>query len=104
MESILLFLQTVSPIGVIALLALVIFVLVKDSWGDRKRNLVIEDVGGNEDEITLLMLNSKLDKIADNHLHELPEMKQTLDRIEQKQNSQGERLASVEASIKILLK
>lgn len=43
-------------------------------------------------------------KIATNHTHELPEMKKQLDRIEEKQSSQSERLARVETAIKFIQK
>ena len=48
----------------------------------------------------------KLDKIADNHLHELPDMKRAVDRIEEKlddiyriSSSHGERISKIEGRI-----
>lgn len=48
----------------------------------------------------------KLDKIADNHLHELPEMKRAVDRIETKMDelykissSHGERISKIEGKL-----
>ena len=110
MKEILEFANTISPIGVIALLAIVILQITKNSGVIGKlRGTQIRDADkvSNKkitEKIDLFTLNSKLDKITNNHLHELPEMKRTLDRIEEKQNLQGERLACVETSVKILLK
>ena len=110
MKEILAFANTASPIGVIALLAIVILQLVKNSGIIGKlRGTQMNDaykVANKEitEKIDLFTLNAKLDKIANNHLHELPEMKKTLDRIEEKQGLQGERLSCVETAIKILLK
>lgn len=110
MEPILLFAKEASPIGVIALLVIVILQLVRSSGIIVKlRGTQVNDkdkVSNKEinDNIDMNMLNLKLDKIANNHLHELPEMKKTLDRIESVQREQGERLACVETTVKILLK
>lgn len=52
----------------------------------------------------LCEIHRRLDQIAENHLHELPEMKQILDRMEVEQVKQGNRLTSVETKIEILLK
>lgn len=103
MDTILTFANTVSPLGIIALLVVVIFYLVggKKLFGNKEDS--IENKSDN-DIIDLAMLNRKLDTIASNHLHELPEMKQILDRIEAKQIQQGERIAGVEAKLEILLK
>lgn len=104
METILTFAQTVSPIGVIALLVIVVFQLTGG------KNLVDKFKGtqvpkeNNNDTVNLDTINKKLNLIASNHLHELPDMKLALDRIELKQSEQGERLAGVEAKIQILLK
>lgn len=110
MKEILEFANTLSPIGVIALLAIVILQITKNSGIIGKlRGTQMNDadkVANKEitEKIDLFTLNAKLDKIANNHLHELPEMKKTLDRIEEKQSIQGERLAGVEATIKVLLR
>lgn len=53
-----------------------------------------------------LEIMKKLDKIADNHLHELPDMKKTIDRIEAKMDelykvssSHGERISKIEGKL-----
>ena len=61
MESLFQFLTTVQPIGVITLLGLIIFILVKGKKLEEGQN-----------------------EITTNHLHGLPEMADTLKRIEEK--------------------
>ena len=110
MKELLEFANDVSPLGVIAILAIVIWQLTKNSGVIQKiRGTQINDKDkvsnqGSTDTIDLGVLNKKLDLLASNHLHELPEMKRTLDRIESKQEKQGERLAGLEAQVDILLK
>lgn len=110
MSEILLFAEKASPSAIIALLVIVILFLVRGSGVlDRLRGTQISDKDKVEykaesDEIDLKGIFAKLKKIETNHLHELPEMKQTLDRIEAKQREQGERIAGVEASVNILIK
>ena len=53
-------LNTLSPLAVIALLAVILFTVLKNK----------EEVAG------------KVDNLADNHLHDLPEVLATLQRIE----------------------
>lgn len=109
MEDILSFVKELSPLGVIALLAVAIIYLIKNgALIIKMRGTQVNDkdkVSNKEitDNVDMMVLNTKLDKIANNHLHELPEMKKTLDRIESTQTKQGERLAVVETTVKILL-
>lgn len=102
MEDIIQFAQTVSPLGVIAILAIIIFQLVDGKGLMRKIRGTQIDRTVNE-AITLVSLNSKIDKIANNHLHELPDMKKSIDRIEYKLDemtrigsSHGERISKLE--------
>lgn len=76
--SLLTLLNTLSPLAVIALLGLVIFMLVKA----RAKNLL--DVG------------DKVDLLSSNHLHELPEIAETLRRIEVKL---GEEFSYIKAKL-----
>jgi len=110
MKEILEIANTISPLAVIALLALAVLYLARNSSlmvrirgtqiNDRQK--VSEKV--DTDATNLEIINKKLDLIMENHLSELPEMKKTLDRIESVQREQGERLACVETATKILLK
>jgi|ERR1035437_1004702 hypothetical protein len=103
MESILLFAQTISPLGVIALLVIVILQLVRNTGiVGRLRGTQTKKVSADTDSFDIL--NTKLDKIMVNHLHELPRLVETVDRIEIKLNAQGERLVGVETAIKYIVK
>jgi len=93
MKEIIEFAQTVSPLGVIAILAIIIFQLVDGKGLMKKIRGTQVDRTVNE-AITLISLNSKIDKIANNHLHELPDMKKSIDRIEQKMDSMIEKSSS----------
>lgn len=110
METILTFAQTISPLGIIALLVIVIYQLVQNTGIIGKlRGTQMDDkstVASKTltDNVDLAVLNSKLDSIANNHLHELPEMKLQLDRMEGRQQEQGERLTRVETKVEVLLK
>lgn len=99
------FIQTVSPLGVIAILCIIIFQLV-----DGKK--LMQRIRGTQQDreniqtgtiITLATLNGKIDKVMGNHLHELPEMKASIDRIESTVNELkdnfGNRLTRVETII-----
>ena len=109
MKEILQLATQASPLAVIAILALIIWQLVKNSTVIQKlRGTQLSDkdrVDNKEitDRIDLREINGKLNTIMTNHLHELPEMKKTLDRMEAKQGSLCERLAGVEAKVEILL-
>ena len=108
-DSILLFAQTVSPLGVIALLVIVIFMMVKNTGkveqlfsGQTSDTKAVRDKAVN-DAFDWSMLNSKLDEIKYNHLHGLPEMADGLKRIEakvdsiaDKQEKQGNRITVLE--------
>jgi hypothetical protein len=63
-------LNTLSPLAVIALLGVVIYKLV---GGNKSLTSLSEDS------------SSRLNEIATNHLHELPDMAETLRRIEKQQ-------------------
>ena len=117
MNELLNFANTVSPLGVIFLLVYVVIVLLRNSnivgkirggqVVDRENVIQKTDsdvVSLNKISNKLDNLNNRLDKIADNHLHGLPEMKKSLERIEVEQNKQGNRLSSVETAIKFLAK
>jgi hypothetical protein len=110
MTELLLFAEKASPTAIIALLAIVILFLVKNSGVlERLRGTQLSDKNKVEyksesDEVDLKSIFAKLKKIETNHLHELPEMKETLDRIEAKQNQQGERIAGIEGQVAILIK
>ncbi len=69
------FLTNVQPIGVIALLGIVIYMLVKEQKGLWRRQNAATETDDHGQPITLKT-------IATNHLHELPEMAETLRRME----------------------
>lgn len=50
--------------------------------------------------VTLDLLGAKLDKIAGNHLHGLPDMEKSLERIESKQDRMVELLTQINTKIK----
>ena len=109
MTELLLFAEKASPTAIIALLVVVILFLVKNSGIlGRLRGTQLSDTSkvkykSESDEVDLKSIFAKLKKIETNHLHELPEMKQILDRIEARQNQQGEKLAGIEAQVAILI-
>lgn len=103
--------QTISPLGVIALLVIIILYLVKNDGllsilrGSRKT----QELDANVipvDKLEVEKILKHLIQIETNHLHELPAMKQSIDRIEKMQMSmideqvkQGNRITSVEAQL-----
>jgi len=74
--SLLQVLNSLSPLAVIALLAVIIFMMVQQNKGTAKQEQVNE--------------------IRDNHLHDLPQMLETLQRIEVKL---GEEFAYIRAKL-----
>ena len=106
MNEILAFAQSASPLGVIALLVIVIFQLVGGKNVIDKIRGVQKDKAELLDEkiVTLESLNRKISTIANNHLHELPEMKKTIDKIATDvsfiKDNYGNRLTAVETEIK----
>lgn len=108
----------VSSIGVIAIMAVIIYQLItgKNLIG-RTRKVELKDHSQAQpfDESStfaestpigaaLKILNAKLEKIASNHLHDLPEMKRTLDAIAKEQIEQGKQVASLQSTISIILR
>ncbi len=82
--------QTISPIGIIFLLALVIYNMTagKNLLSFFKKTPTDTDkipLDNNGEKVTLESLHLKLNKIATNHLHSLPDMEKSLARIEQGQ-------------------
>lgn len=73
-------LNTLSPLGVIALLGLIIYMLVKAK--DAKVDV-----------------DAKIDMIKDNHLHGLPEMAEALKRIETVLQNMNDNIVWVKARI-----
>ena len=106
MNEILAFAQSASPLGVIALLVIVIFQLIGGKSVIDKIRGVQKDKAEilDENKVTLESLNQKITTIANNHLHELPEMKRTIDKIATDvsfiKDNYGNRLTAVETEIK----
>lgn len=109
MEEILTFAQNATPMIMLALaLVIIVLLLLKNN----KQPLVLKNLfGKKEGGTTLETIAQQLNVMASNHLHELPEMKRTLDRIEKKQQEQGDeqieqgnRLSKVETAITYLKK
>lgn len=92
MENIIQFSQSVSPIGVIAILVLIIYQMV-NSGGLLKSvsNQNVNDFTG---------LNDKLDLIAGNHLSGLPELIETSKRLEGKSDKMIDLLTRIDAKMK----
>lgn len=104
--SIIEFAKTVSPLGVIAILSIIIYQLIRP-WFERTRKMEKIEFENNE-FVDLSLLNRKLDKIAGNHLHDLPNMrsdvssiKESVGIIQKEQIKQGNRLTRVETILKI---
>lgn len=85
MEALLSFAQTASPLAILALFLVFLIIIVlqlvkgKNLLGgiintQNKKYPIIE----HTDDI-LVTLNRKIDTVMNNHLHELPDMKSTLD-------------------------
>lgn len=101
MEALIHFAQTVSPLGVIAILAIIIFNLVN---GRLRQSRKPKD----DPAISLTLLSQKLDTIAGNHLHDLPSMREDISEIKKSSNfiqkeqiKQGNRLTRVETILKV---
>ena len=73
-------LNTLSPLGVIALLGLIIFMLVKA-------------------KAAKVEMDTKVSNIAENHLHGLPEMTESLKRIESVLSNINDNIIHVKARI-----
>lgn len=116
MESLIQFSQSATPIAILAIavggLVYTIYYFIQKSKEettidkisdvqDEKYPILLEHVERfNAFDIRFNNLDAKLEKIASNHLHELPEMMNSItrietkvDRIEQKQILQGEDIA-----------
>ena len=102
MQQILTIAQTISPIGIIFIMAVIIYQLIKGKDilnsifnTQQKKYPIIES-----NSVTLESLNEQVMKIADNHLHELPMMKVTIDKIASDvsfiKDNYGNRLTRVE--------
>lgn len=75
--------QAISPLGIIFLLVVVIYNMTAGkNFTAFFRKSAVDEKG---EKITIESLHLKLNKIATNHLHGLPEMERTLERIEQGQ-------------------
>jgi hypothetical protein len=110
MEALLTFAQTASPLAILALVVVVLaYVVFKTYKGE---NLISKISDTQDEKYPLLMehiqrfnnLDAKLEKIASNHLHDLPAMAKSIANIEHsmekvvdKQISQGEDIAALKA-------
>lgn len=97
MDAIIKFAQNITPLGVIAILALVL-------WRQAGGIEIISRIRGTQVQNKKDDIDYKL--LATNHLHEIPEMKITMDRIEKSVNEigkelnvQGNRLTRVETKL-----
>ena len=76
MDELLKILTGISPLGLAGLLAFILYTQLKKN----KERAEIYDDDGNK--IDLLFIWKQIQLIQDNHLHDLPEMNETLKRIE----------------------
>ena len=113
METLLTFAQNASPLTTLTLVVIgLLYVVIKTYKGE---NLISKISNTQDEKYPLLMehverfnaLDAKLEKIANNHLHELPAMMGTITRIEtqvnkiaDKQVIQGEEIAVLKALYK----
>ena len=88
----------------LALVIIVLLVLGNDTILNVFKRQKLNTYKIESGKATLDSVAKQLDVITGNHLHELPDIKKAVDRIEQEQVKQGNRLTSVETTIKILLK
>ena len=104
------FITSATPISILALAMIIIFMQVKNSGIIQRlrgtqlsdKQTVSDKVG--TDEIDLKRIFYELKTIQNNHLHELPTLIQTVNRIEATQTKQGERIAGVETQVAILVR
>lgn len=101
MDSIIEFSHNVTPLALAGILTVIVFMLVRNNDLSNKMRGSPKDGGKS---IDLETINEKLNEIARNHLHSLPEMKEAIDRIEIKVGNLGERTSAVEARVDILIK
>ncbi len=113
METLLTFAQSASPLTTLTLVVIgLLYVIIKTYKGE---NLISKISSTQDEKYPLLMehiqrfntLDAKLEKIANNHLHELPDMMKSITRIEtqvnkivEKQIVQGEEIAVLKATNK----
>lgn len=72
-------LNSLTPIGLVGLIVIVIYLGMKQR--ERDKYIVFED-DENGEPITLKSLDARIKLLGTNHLHDLPEMNNTLKRIE----------------------
>lgn len=88
-------------------MAIVIYQLVKNGnvismlRGTQVNDRQTVETKVGTDALNLEVLNAKLDALANNHLHDLPRIAETLDGIAKEQVSQGNRLVRVETLLSI---
>lgn len=99
MDTIINFAQTVSPLGIIALLVLVIYQMVKNS-GALSKTTGTEDTISKKNLSDFIAINKKLDLLSENHLSGLPEMSDTLKRLDTKSDKIIELLTRIDARLK----
>ena len=99
-SSIIKFADNASSLGVIALLAVIIFQLVKGNN--------VMDMFKTKGHKANQQIIERLDKIAGNHLHDLPGMREDmtkmmakLDKLDDGQNLQGRQLVRIETTLKL---
>lgn len=106
LQPILQFLITATPLSVIALLGLIIFILVRG-----KAPSILTGGKDNTEAVpkaTLASVAAQLEKIANNHLHDLPGIREDITKILSSQNTmegkinlQSERMVRVETVLGI---
>lgn len=106
MEAIFTFAKTATPSVLVALcLVIMMLILLQNEKFSLVNIFRSKEYDGNQEEKpSLKSITKQLKIIAGNHLHDLPEMKVTLDAIAKEQIVQGNRLTAVETKVDILLK
>lgn len=84
MEQIIDLAQNISPLGVIAILALVVYQLVTKSFFSKK-----------ESGVSLDSIAQQLNTIAGNHLHELPAMRADITEIKKDVKEMGKEMGGL---------
>ena len=99
MNETLTILQNFSPIGVIALLILVIWQIIKNSdliRGTRDNDKIIS----SKNVVDFDYLKNQLDLLGNNHLSGLPELIETSKRLEAKSDKMIDLLTRIDAKMK----
>ena len=101
MNEIITFAQTISPIGVIAILVIIIFQLLRgNNWLSGIRKTQQEKYPELEEMFTRIVTElNQANTVATNHTHNLPDMYESQKRIEEKMDKANDTLIRIETKL-----